>query len=178
MSFILTKLQLYIGATLLAVLVVFAGVQSFRLSSLQVKHAELELQIEKKRADDANAVLKDERQTAGKETEHAVQTTGAVNEFLEHKNARSAVASDNELRNQRLRIDAERRAATYRAQAQADAAARSDLADRLEAFDRTIVEGRQVVAGLRDTLAKRDSEVILLRKQIDADRALLEPNSP
>ena len=57
--------------------------------------------------------------------------------------------------------------------AAASAAACSDLADRLEAFDRHIVEGASVVAEHRQALVRRDSEVKLLRGQIDVDRLLL-----
>lgn len=73
---------------------------------------------------------------------------------------------------QRLRLDAERRAATYRAMSEASAAACSDLADRHATLDRQLVEGVAVVADLRGDLDRRDAEVRLLRRQIDADRAL------
>ena len=51
--------------------------------------------------------------------------------------------------------------------------ARGSLADRLEAFDRQLVEGVAVVGELRADLVRRDAEVVLLRGQIDADRALM-----
>ena len=52
-------------------------------------------------------------------------------------------------------------------------AAAGGVADRLEAFDRHIVEGASVVAEHRQALVRRDSEVVLLRGQIDADRVLM-----
>ena len=73
----------------------------------------------------------------------------------------------------RLRTDAERRAATYRQIATACTTASGGIADRLEAFDRHIVEGASVVAEHRQALIRRDSEVKLLRGQIDADRELM-----
>ena len=51
--------------------------------------------------------------------------------------------------------------------------ASSGIADRLEALDRHIVEGATVVAEHRQALIRRDSEVKLLRGQIDVDRLLL-----
>ena len=56
--------------------------------------------------------------------------------------------------------------------------ASSGIADRLEALDRHIVEGASVVAEHRKALIRRDSEVKLLRGQIDADRALMSEPSP
>ena len=123
----------------------------------------------------SEAVRADEAATAGKEAAHAQGTQENSDEFTTSQPVRDAIARADLARVERLRTDAERRAATYRAQAQADDAARSGLADRLEAFDRHIVEGAAVVAEHRAALTRRDSEVVLLRKQIDTERALLEP---
>ena len=56
---------------------------------------------------------------------------------------------------------------------QANAAACSSAADRLAAIDSQLVDGVGVVAALRSDLVRRDAEVVLLRGQIDADRALM-----
>ena len=121
----------------------------------------------------SEAARADEIQTAAKESTHAADTSKNSDEFTTSQPARDAIARAELARAERLRTDAERRAATYRAQAQADAAARGDIADRLESFDRQLVEGVAVVGELRKDLVRRDAEVVLLRRQIDADRALM-----
>ena len=121
----------------------------------------------------SEAARADEIQTAAKESTHAADTSKNSDEFNTSQPVRDAIARVDVARAERLRTDAERRAATYRAQAQANAAASGGIADRLEAFDRQLVEGVAVVGELRADLVRRDSEVVLLRGQIDADRALM-----
>lgn len=123
----------------------------------------------------SEAVRADEIQTASKESTHAADTSKNSDEFTTSQPVRDAIARVGLARAERLRTDAERRAATYRAQAQACTTASGGIADRLEAFDHHIVEGAAVVAEHRAALTRRDAEVVLLRKQIDTDRALLEP---
>jgi len=125
-----------------------------------------------------------ETQTALKESTHAADTSKNSDEFTTSQPVRDAIARADLAIADRLRTDAERRAATYRAQATACTTASGGIADRLEAFDRHIVEGAGVVAEHRQALIRRDAEVTLLRGQVDADRALLasaptaEPTSP
>jgi hypothetical protein len=168
-------LYTYVATALAAGAIAFAGgwkVQAWRydaqIAAIHAKHADAKL----KRSEAARA---DETKTAGKEGAHATSTQENSDEFTTSQPVRDAIARADLARVDRLRVDAERRAATYRAQAQADAAARSDLADRHAAFDRHIVEGAAVVAEHRAALARRDAEVVLLRRQIDTERALLEP---
>ena len=123
----------------------------------------------------SEAARADETKTALKESTHAADTSKNSDEFTTSQPIRDAIARVDLARAERLRTDAERRAATYRAQAQACTTASGGIADRLEAFDRHIVEGAAVVAEHRAALTRRESEVVLLRKQIDTDRALLEP---
>lgn len=123
----------------------------------------------------SEAVRADEAATAGKEAAHAKGTQENSDEFTTSQPVRDAIARADLAAAERMRLGAERRAATYRAQAQACTTASGGIADRLEAFDRHIVEGAAVVAEHRAALTKRDSEVVLLRNQIDTDRALLEP---
>lgn len=120
----------------------------------------------------SEAARADEIQTAAKESTHAANTSKNSDEFTTSQPVRDAIARVDAARAERLRTDAERRAATYRAQAQACTTASGGIADRLEAFDRHIVEGAAVVAEHRAALAKRDAEVVLLRKQVDIERAL------
>ena len=121
----------------------------------------------------AEAARKDETQTAEREHEHAATTitvgdtlTTAKSNVYDQLRAEFAIA-------RRLQLDATRRAATYRAQAQADAQARSNLADRSEALDRQLAAGLGVVAELRADLGRRDAEVSALCDLTNADAALL-----
>lgn len=120
----------------------------------------------------AQESLKNEQETGNKERQHAADTQKASDEFTQKQPGRDAELRADLDRAKRLQLDAERRAATYRAQAQANAAAGSGLADRLEALDRHIVEGVEVVARLRGDLARRDDEVVLLSRQVQIERAL------
>lgn len=146
----------------------------------QVQAWRYDAQIADIKAKQATAGLKrseaaraDEIQTAAKESTHAADTSKNSDEFTTSQPIRDAIARVDLARAERLRTDAERRAATYRAQAQACSTASGGIADRLEAFDRQLVEGVAVVGELRADLVRRDSEVVLLRGQIDADRALM-----
>ena len=121
----------------------------------------------------SEAARADETKTALKESTHAADTSKNSDEFTTSQPVRDAIARADLALADRLRVGAERRAATYRAQAQSCASASSGIADRLEAFDRHIVEGATVVAEHRQALVRRDSEVKLLRGQIDADRVLM-----
>lgn len=116
--------------------------------------------------------LKNEQKTGNQERQHAADTQKSSDEFTQKQSGRDAQLRADLDRAKRLQLDAERRAATYRAQAQANAAAGSDLADRLETLDRHIVEGVEVVARLRGDLARRDDEVMLLSNQVQIERAL------
>lgn len=159
------------AAFFIAGLIVAATAQAWRydaqIADLQTKYTTANL----KRSEVARA---DENQTARKESTHAADTSKNSDEFTISQPVRDAIARADLAFAERMRLGAERRAATYHAQAQADAAACRDLADRHAAFDAHIVRGAGVVAGLREDLGRRDAEVKLLRGQIDADRALLE----
>ena len=137
-----------------------------QIADMQAKQAAAKL----KRSEAARA---DEIQTVSKESTHAADTSKNSDEFTTSQPVRDAIARADLARAERLRTDAERRAATYRAQAQACTTASGGIADRLEAFDRQLVEGVAVVGELRADLVRRDAEVVLLRGQIDADRALM-----
>ena len=135
--------------------------------------AELRLEQTTSNLKRSEAARADEIQTASKESTHAADTSKNSDEFTTSQPVRDAIARADLAIADRLRTDAERRAATYRAQAAACTTASSGIADRLEAFDRHIVEGVAVVGELRADLVRRDAEVVLLRGQIDADRALM-----
>lgn len=114
-----------------------------------------------------------ETQTALKESTHAADTSKNSDEFTTSQPVRDAIARADLAIADRLRTDAERRAATYRQIAASCSAASGGVADRLEALDAHIVRGAGVVAGLGADLERRDAEVVLLRGQIEADRAVL-----
>lgn len=137
-----------------------------QIADIQAQHATAAL----KRSEAARAA---ETKTALKESTHAANTSKNSDEFTTSQPVRDAIARADLALADRLRTDAERRSATYRAQATACTTASSGIADRLEAFDRHIVEGAAVVAEHRKALVRRDSEVKLLRGQIDADRELM-----
>ncbi len=170
---ILAQLKAY-GA--IAAALVLGGlllVQTGRLHSEQLAHQKLitaTTQATLKRSEAARA---DEIQTASKESTHAADTSKNSDEFTTSQPVRDAIARADLALADRLRTDAERRAATYRQIATACTTASSGIADRLEALDAHIVRGAGVVAGLGADLERRDAEVALLRGQIDADRALL-----
>ena len=156
-----------------------AGLAIAAASTWHIQAWRYDAQIADIKAKQAAAGLKrsevaraDEIQTAAKESTHAANTSKNSDEFTTSQPVRDAIARVDVARAERLRTDAERRAATYRAQAQACTTASGGIADRLEAFDRQLVEGVAVVGELRADLVRRDSEVVLLRKQVDTERAL------
>lgn len=166
------KIKAYGFQALALVLVVLLLTQTWRLHTEQLARRTLVAEVEAQRAKAAIAYAGAVTKNSEKQSAHAESTQGAVHEFNQSKPPRDDALRSELGRSERLRIDADRRAATYRAQAQANEAACRGLADRLETFDRHIVEGVAVVAGLRADLGRRDAEVVLLRRQIDADRAL------
>ena len=147
--------------------------QTWRLHSEQTAHAQLRADVAESGRERATAALKNEAMTSLKEFGHAAATQENSDAFTLSAPVRDSIARADAARSDRLRTDAERRAATYRAQAQACTTASGGIADRLEAFDRQLVEGVAVVGELRADLVRRDAEVVLLRGQIDADRALM-----
>lgn len=160
-------------APLIAALLAALGAWQAQAWRYESRIAALQAQAQALRAERAEAARLDEQHTAAKESTHAADTSKNAEFFTASQPGREAAARADAARSDRLRTDAERRAATYRAQAQACTTASGGIADRLEAFDRQLVEGVAVVGALRSDLVRRDSEVKLLRGQIDADRLLL-----
>ncbi|MFG0593624.1 hypothetical protein ACF8OH_03825 [Delftia sp. WSY_9] len=158
------------GALVLAVLL---ALQTWRLHTEQLAHQRLIAAQAQQVAGQAVAGLTLERKLATAESTHATQTQEASDAFTQARPARDAVVRADLDRVERLRLAAERSAATARAQAQAHATAGRDLADRYGALAQHVASGAAVVAGLRENLARRDDEVVLLRTQIDVDRRLL-----
>lgn len=146
--------------------------QTVRLHTEQLAHQKLIAATATADAQRADSALKHEIKTSSDESTHAAKTQENSDEFTTSQPVRDAISRADFARVDRLRINAERRAATYRAQAQSNAAACSNLADRHAALDAHIVDGAAVVGALRSDLARRDAEVAMLRKQVDTERAL------
>ena len=139
---------------------------------LDSKYEALLVSVAKKDAERVAEIAAAEAALTVKETAHEKTIKEAIVAY------RASIASirNNDVAD-RLRSDAERRAAKYRAQAIANEASCRDLADQHTAFDEHIVRGTEVVAGLTTALAVRDAEVAVLFKQISADRELFEESS-
>ena len=148
------------------------GLQQARVAGVKTELAQVREQHTQAVAEATEAALKQERESRAKETSHAADTIKNVDQFTQGRPERDAGLRADLAVAERLRRDAERRAATYRAMSEANAAACSRVGDQLAAFDRQLVEGAGVVANLRGDLVRRDAEVVLLRGQIDADRKM------
>lgn len=127
-----------------------------------------------KAATRADATRIEETKTAGLEAKHASETIYNADGLASIKTGIERVYAIDAADAGRVRNDSESRAATYRAQASANAAAASDLANHAAALDRSIADGRIVVTRLKSDLAKRDAEVKTLCDQLDTERALNE----
>ena len=169
---ILDKLKAYGFQALALALCTLLLVQTGRLHTEQVAHEKLKTDTAQAAAQRTGAALRHEIKTSADESAHAKATQENSDAFTTSQPVRDAIARADLAVADRLRIGAERRAATYRAQAQSNAAACSDLADRHAALDAHVVRGAGVVAGLGADLERRDAEVVLLRKQVDTERAL------
>jgi hypothetical protein len=171
---ILDKLKAYGAIAAALVLAVLLAAQSLRLHTEQLAHEKLKTQVAQDATQRADAALKNETKVGLKEFGHAAATQENSDVYTTSQPVRDAIARADAARHNRLLDGAEKRAATYRAMAEAGAAACSDLADRHAALDRHVVEGVNVVSALRRDLVRRDAEVALLRRQIDIERALME----
>ncbi|MFA9287553.1 hypothetical protein ACCQ08_22430 [Comamonas sp. SY3] len=134
--------------------------------------AELRAEQAQGTATRAEAARTDENQTAIKESKHAQDTIYNADRLANLKTGIDVDVRAELARAERLHRDTDSRAATYRAQAQADAAARSDLADKAAALDRQLAQGLGVVASLGGDLRRRDAEVAALCDQVNIERRL------
>jgi hypothetical protein len=154
------------------VLAALLALQTWRLHGEQLALQRLITARAEEVAGQAVTGLTLERKLATAESTHATQTQEASDAFTQARPARDAAVRADLARVERLRVAAERSAATASAQAQANAAAGRDLADRYGALAQHVASGAAVVAGLRADLARRDDEVVLLMHQIAVDRRL------
>ncbi len=170
---ILDGLKAYAAIAVAGVLAAGLAWQTYQLSSERTDHQALKLQVAQDKERRAAAALKAEQQTAASESTHAQKTQENSDAFTTSQPMRDALYRADLDRVDRLRLGAERRAATNRAISQACAASAGDIANRLGALEKHIVEGVGVVSELREVVGRRDAEVVLLHGQIVADRALM-----
>ena len=167
-------LRIYPYVAVLLVGLVIGGVASWQVQAwrLGAQVAQVQTREAEGRADRAEAARADETQTAQLESKHAKDTIYNSDKLASLKTG-VAVDMRGELeRARRLQLSADSRAATYRAQAEADATARSALADKAAALDRQLAEGVGVVASLGGALKQRDAEVAALCGQVNIERRL------
>ena len=107
-------------------------IQTGRLHKEQLAHKKLQTTTATATLKRSEAARADETQTASKESTHAADTSKNSDEFTTSRPVRDAISRADLARVDRLRTDAERRSATYRAQAAACTSASSGIADRLE----------------------------------------------
>ncbi len=136
--------------------------------------AELRAEQDRGAATRVEAARADETKIAIKESKHAQDTIYNADRLANLKTGIDVDVRAELARAERLHRDTDSRAATYRAQAQAqaDAVARSDLADKAAALDRKLAEGLGVVASLGGDLKQRDAEVAALCDQVNIERRL------
>jgi len=134
--------------------------------------AELRAEQAQGQATRAEAARADEANTAQLESKHAQDTIYNADRLANLKTGIDVDVRAELARAKRLHRDTDSRAATYRAQAQADAVARSDIADKAAALDRQLAEGLGVVASLGGDLRRRDAEVAALCDQVNIERRL------
>lgn len=155
-------------------LIAIAGVQTIRLADSKTDVAVLEQEAAKGRADRAEAYSKDSDQKSGKESTHAADTQNASDAYTADLPDRVASYERELAAADRLRIQAERRAATDRATAKAHSAAAVDQADRIAALESNAAEGLRVVAQYRKYSDDDRARIVLLCGQINADRKLMD----
>ncbi|MBB6578020.1 putative membrane protein YqiK [Comamonas odontotermitis] len=120
----------------------------------------------------AEAARANESNTAQLESKHAQDTIYNADRLAALKTGIAVDVRSELERAHRLQLSADSRAATYRAQAEADATARRALADKASALDRQLAEGVGVVAELGGALKQRDAEVAALCDQVNIERGL------
>ncbi len=163
-----------IKSVVLAALLALAFSSGWVVKGWQASKTIAELRAEQSRgtATRAEAARTDETQTAIKESKHAQDTIYNADRLANFYTGIADVQRRELAYAERLQRGAEGRAATYRAQAQADAAARDDLANKTAALDRKLGEGIEVVAELSGDLRRRDAEVAALCDQVNIERRL------
>lgn len=139
--------------------------------------SEMKAERANEKAGKASADLIEQQKTAKLESKHAQDTIYNADTLVSLKTGIADIQRRELGYFERVQLSADSRAATYRAQAQADAAARSDLANIAEALDGRVTAGLGVVAKLQGRLGERDAEVATLCEQVNIERALNEADA-
>ena len=101
---------------------------------------------------------------------HAQKQQQVASELAQSRRNHSlALSAQQSVYEQRL-LQSARRAEVYRDQAEASAASCRDLASHAARLDQALEEGRGLVNEFRETLGLRDQQLMLLARQIEADR--------
>lgn len=166
------RLWTHVAAALLGAAVAATAAWQVQAWRLGAKVAVVEKREATGRADRAEAARTDESNTATLEQKHAEDTIYNADNLAGIKTGIDIDVRGELERARRLQHEAASRAATYRAQAQADAAARSDLADKTAALDSQLAKGIGVVAELSGVVRQRDAEVMALCEQVGIERVL------
>ncbi|WP_395024762.1 hypothetical protein [Comamonas odontotermitis] len=162
----------YVAALLVGLFI--GGVASWQVQAWRfgAKVAQVQTSEAEGKASRAEAARADETQTAQLESKHAQSTIYNADKLASLKTGIAVDVRSELERAHRLQLSADSRAATYRAQAEADTTARSALADIASALDRQLAEGVGVVAELGGALKQRDAEVAALCDQVNTERRL------
>jgi len=166
--------RIYPYVAVLLVGLVIGGVASWQVQAwrLGAQVSQVKAKEADGRATRAEAARADETQTAQLENKHAQDTIYNADKLVSLKTGIAVDVRGELERAHRLQLSADSRAATYRAQAEADTTARSALADKASALDRQLAEGVGVVAELGGALKQRDAEVAALCDQVNIERRL------
>ena len=166
--------RIYPYVAVLLVGLVFGGVASWQVQTwrLGTEVAQVQTREAEGKANRAEAARADETQTAQLESKHAKDTIYNSDRLASLKTGIAVDVRSELERAHRLQLNADGRAATYRAQAEADATARRNLADKAAALDASLAEGVGVVADLGGALKQRDAEVAALCGQVNTERSL------
>ena len=166
--------RIYPYVAVLLVGLVFGGVASWQVQTwrLGTEVAQVQTREAEGKANRAEAARADETQTAQLESKHAKDTIYNSDRLASLKTGIAVDVRSELERAHRLQLNADGRAATYRAQAEADATARSALADKASALDTSLAEGRVVATELGGALKQRDAEVAALCDQVNIERGL------
>lgn len=154
-------------------LAALVGLQQLRVADLQVDLANLNALQAKAAQTQAQQEKQATENNAGALLEHAGNQQDNIYEYTQKlttlEAGRAADAARIASLQQQLRTTA-----TQRAQAAGDAAAARDLADHYRRLATSLAEGAGVVGELVEVVERRDEQVNLLKKQVEAERVLVE----
>lgn len=123
-------------------------------------------------------VLKSATEAARQEEVHRVEQERVANELAKVRAESEVAAADLRASYEQRLLQSARRADVYQRQAEAGAASARDLAGHATRLDRALEEGVNLVGELSGALRFREHQLILLGRQIQADREACEGTRP